>query len=220
MSSTQDIILLGPPGAGKGTQASRLASRLGVPHISTGDLFRQNLREQTPVGLMAKGFMDRGLLVPDEVVCDMVRDRLELEDASSGSLLDGFPRTIPQAQALEGMLRRLGRRVDRVLFFDAQDATLVERIAGRLTCSACSAAFHTTFAPPKVAGVCDKCGKAGLAVRSDDAEAAVRARLAEYRSKTQPLLAHYTEAGCLRVINAEQAIATVESALATALAAN
>ncbi|MSR74544.1 MAG: adenylate kinase [Planctomycetes bacterium] len=214
------MILLGPPGAGKGTQAFRLATRLGLPHISTGDLFRQNLREQTPVGLMAKGFMDRGLLVPDEVVCEMVRERLELDDASSGSLLDGFPRTIPQAEALEGMLRRLGRRVDCVLFFDAQDATLVERIAGRLTCSGCSAAFHARFAPPKVAGVCDHCGKAGLAVRSDDTEAAVSARLVEYRTKTEPLLSRYTKSGQLRVINAEQPIATVENSLALALESN
>jgi adenylate kinase len=204
--STGVVVLLGPPGAGKGTQAQRLASGLGVPHVSTGDLLRAHLRDETPVGLMAKGFMDRGLLVPDDVVCTMVQDRLAEDDAEAGCILDGFPRTIAQADALDGILRRLRRGEVRVVFFEVSDAVLVDRLAGRLTCPACGAVYHARLRPPREPGVCDACGARGLHVRADDRPEAVAARLEEYRRKTAPLLERYRGRGALVSVDGDRGV--------------
>jgi adenylate kinase len=207
------VIFLGPPGAGKGTQASRVATRLRVPHVSTGDLFRHHLKQGTPIGQLAKGFMDRGALVPDEVVCSMVEDRLGQPDAKGGCILDGFPRTIPQAEALEKLLARLGRGTTTVVSFDLASSVLEERIGGRLTCKGCGASFHATLNPPKVAGICDACGKAELHVRADDRPESVRARMTEYAQKTAPLLDFYGSRGALHRVDAGRRIGEIEKDL-------
>lgn len=211
-----DLVFLGPPGAGKGTQAKTCAARHGLAHVSTGDLFRENLKDETPVGLMAKGFMDRGLLVPDEVVCQMVRERLEADDTEAGFILDGFPRTIAQAEALDGDLGRMQRPLSSVIAFEVEDGVLVTRLAGRLTCEGCGAPFHASFNPPTRAGLCDACG-GNLATRDDDTEEAVTARLREYRDKTAPLLDYYETRGLLRSVDAAQTVEEVSAALERAL---
>lgn len=213
MTRTRDLVFLGAPGAGKGTQAASLAVRWKVPHISTGDLFRQHLKDQTPVGLMARGFMDRGLLVPDDVVCTMVRERIEEEDAASGFILDGFPRTVPQAESLDGDLRRMKRGLQAVVSFEIPDALLLDRLTARLTCRSCGAVFNRKLNPPKVAGRCDACGSPDLYTRDDDRPEAVGARLEEYRKKTAPLLEHYGKRGLVLSIDASKPIAEVQTEL-------
>lgn len=208
-----DHVFLGPPGAGKGTQAKRAAGRWKVPHISTGDLFRANLKAQTPVGLMAQGFIDRGVLVPDEIVCQMVWDRLDEEDAEAGFILDGFPRTTVQAEELDGQLRRLQRKLRAVVSFALDDAQVIERICGRLTCKACGAVFHRKFNPPTEDGRCDSCGAQALYVRKDDTLEAVKARLKEHHEKTTPLLAYYGAQGNVVTVDASQSIEAVEADL-------
>ena len=211
-----DLVFLGPPGAGKGTQAKTCAERHRLFHVSTGDLFRQNLREETPVGLVARGFMDRGHLVPDEVVCAMVRGCLEAEETTEGFILDGFPRTISQAEVLEEDLEQLERPLTSVVSFEIDDGMLMERLTGRLTCKGCSAPFHKTFNPPREEGVCDDCG-AELYTRDDDTEPAVAARLDEYHDKTAPLLGYYEKRGLLRSVDAAQPVDGVSGALERAL---
>jgi adenylate kinase len=183
------VILLGPPGAGKGTQASRLGAALSLPHVSTGDLFRENLKNGTPLGQKARGYMDSGRLVPDEVVLEMLFERVSKPDCSQGYLLDGFPRTIPQAEALE---KRLQQRGARVQVFDLQvpDPLLLERITGRRSCKACGNVQHLKYSAPRTAGKCDKCG-GELVQRSDDTVEVFGKRLAVYREQTLPLLAFY-----------------------------
>jgi len=181
-------------------------------HVSTGDLFRENLEEQTPVGLMAKGFMDRGMLVPDEMVCQMVRERLEDEDTDDGFILDGFPRTESQAETLTGDLGRMQRPLTDVISFELEDDCLKERISGRLTCKQCKSPFHRTLNPPTNDGVCDACG-GELYTREDDREEAVDARLGEYRDKTAPLLQYYGDRGLLRVVDASGSVDDVSRAL-------
>lgn len=184
------IILLGPPGAGKGTHAEPLSEHLSLPHISTGDLFRENIRNNTALGQKVKSFMDQGKLVPDELVLDMLFDRLKAPDCVRGCILDGFPRTVPQAMALDAKLEKNARII--ALNFNVPDSELIERIAGRLVCKECKKTYHKTFAPPKQANVCDACGGA-LITRDDDREAIVRKRLEVYHNESQPLINYYAK---------------------------
>lgn len=199
-----DLIILGPPGAGKGTQASGIVQTYGIPHISTGDILRDAVKNHTPMGLEAKKYMDRGELVPDEVVIGIVRDRLQQPDTAKGFLLDGFPRTIPQAEALDAMLAEIGRSVGKVIAILVDDEALVKRLTGRRICRNCQAPFHVIFNPPKVDGVCDKCG-GELYQRDDDTEATVRNRLEVYRKQTEPLIGYYDKQGIVARIDGDQA---------------
>lgn len=191
------LILLGPPGAGKGTQAVRLSSALSLPHVSTGDLFRENLKLGTPLGEKARGFMDAGRLVPDELVIDMLFDRVSRADCRGGFLLDGFPRTVAQATALDARLN--GSQV-RAINLSVADAAVVERLTGRHTCRACGNVHHERFSPPAKAGVCDRCGGA-LYQRPDDSRDVVEKRLAVYREQTKPVEAHYRSRGVLSEVD-------------------
>lgn len=193
------VILLGPPGAGKGTQAKRLTVAMGVPHISTGDIFRDAIARGTQLGMQAKQYMDKGALVPDELVNSIVVERLAHEN--NGFLLDGFPRTIAQADALENA----GEKIDAVILLDVEDDVLVNRITGRLTCPSCGSVFHKTDLPPKKDGVCDACGHE-LVQRADDNETTVRSRLANYHSQTQPLVEYYEKRGLVARITGEGTI--------------
>lgn len=184
------VILLGPPGVGKGTQAVRLADDLGAEHVSTGDLLRAARRDGTELGTLAKGFMDRGELVPDELILDLVREHLQGVDGGTDVIFDGFPRTTEQADGLGAVLLGIGRRVDLVVLFDAPEETLVKRLSGRRSCPECGAVYNTYFNPPAVEGVCDRCSGA-LVHRKDDAPETVKRRLQVYRDQTAPLVAHY-----------------------------
>ena len=195
-SSQRNVILLGGPGAGKGTQAERIVAAFGLPHISTGEMLRAAVTEGTAMGLEAQKYMQAGALVPDEVVIGVVRERLTLPDAGEGFLLDGFPRTIAQAERLDAMLAEAGRSVSHVVLIDVPADELVQRIAGRRSCGACGKLFNVTFDPPKVEGVCDVCG-AALVQRADDNEETVRNRLDVYGQQTAPLIGYYTERGVL-----------------------
>lgn len=195
------LVLLGPPGAGKGTQAVHIARAFTVPRIATGDIFRENVKQDTELGREAQAFMARGDLVPDDVVIRMVDDRLGRPDAERGFLLDGFPRTVPQAVALEDMLARANRPLDVVLRFQVPEDVIVGRIVHRRVCPTCDAVYHLEFAPPKVADVCDVCGSK-LVHRGDDTEQVVRHRLEEYHQKTEPLEFFYWERGLLRDVDA------------------
>jgi adenylate kinase len=194
------FILLGPPGAGKGTQAKLLVERYGIPQISTGDILREAVRNETALGLEAKGFMDRGGLVPDAVVVGIIRERTAREDCRRGYILDGFPRTIPQAEALGTMMKQAGTALDAVVSITVADEELVKRLTGRLSCLTCGAMFHETAKPPKKEGICDACG-ATLVVRKDDTLETVQNRLKVYRDQTAPLIEYYTKAGLLREID-------------------
>jgi adenylate kinase len=193
----RNVILLGPPGAGKGTQAERIAAEYGLPHISTGEMLRAAVAAGTEMGLAAQKVMEAGALVPDEVVVGVVRDRLAQADAQGGFLLDGFPRTIEQAERLDAMLSDDARPVTHVILIDVPEDELVERLAGRRMCRGCGKGYHVVFDPPKVEGVCDVCG-AELYQRSDDNEATVRNRLEVYRAQTEPLVGYYEGRGVLR----------------------
>lgn len=195
------LVFLGPPGVGKGTQAARLAKDLTLPHISTGDLFRDHLKRDTPLGQKAKGYMNEGKLVPDELVVDLVMDRIANQDCAAGFILDGFPRTVNQDLALEKALSAKGEKVSAALYFDASRETIVERISGRRTCRACGAMSHVKYAPTKAAGVCDACGSETYQ-RVDDAAEKVSERLKEYDAKTGPLVPHYRGKGLLREFDA------------------
>ena len=194
------LVLLGPPGAGKGTQASHIASAFAVPHIATGDIFRQNVRKGTALGSEAKAYMDSGDLVPDDIVVRMVDDRLRQDDAAKGFLLDGFPRTVPQAVALEDLLVRLEAPLDVVLRFGISEGEVVSRITKRRTCPVDGSVYHLDNHPPNVPGKCDECG-ADLVHRADDTEEVVRRRLEEYHAKTEPLERFYWDRGLLREVD-------------------
>jgi adenylate kinase len=196
------LVLLGPPGAGKGTQAVRLADKLGCATISTGDLLRDHVEKGTRLGIQARAFMDRGEYVADELVVRMVMDRLSEPDAQEGFILDGFPRTVPQAQALENALAAAGKPLSAVLKFKIGDEMAVKRLANRWTCPRCKRTYNSAFKPPSVAGICDYCG-AELTRRGDDDEVTVRRRIEVYREETQPLEFFYWERGLLREIDAE-----------------
>ncbi len=211
-----NIILLGPPGAGKGTQAVVLAAKLDIPHISTGDMFRKAVKDQTPMGLEAKRYMDSGALVPDEVTIGIVRDRLALEDCAKGFLLDGFPRTVYQAEALEGILEELGKALDSVLCIDVDANALIDRITGRRTCKDCGALYHISYSPSKKPDVCDACG-GPLYQRDDDKEETVRRRLEVYSQQTSPLISFYRDKGLLVDIDGDQGKDQVTAAILEAL---
>ena len=194
------IIMLGAPGAGKGTQAKKIAETCGIPHISTGDIFRANIKEGTELGKKAKTYMDQGLLVPDELVCDLVVDRIQQSDCEKGYVLDGFPRTIPQAEALTAALEKLGTGIDYAINVEVPDANILNRMGGRRACLGCGATYHVEFNPPKQEGVCDTCG-AELVLRDDDKPETVQKRLDVYHEQTQPLIDYYTKAGKLAEVD-------------------
>ncbi len=194
------IIMLGAPGAGKGTQAKKIAAKYAIPHISTGDIFRANIKDGTELGRKAKTYMDQGLLVPDELVVDLVVDRVDQEDCKNGYVLDGFPRTIPQAEALDKALAELGQKVDYAIDVNVPDADIVERMSGRRACVGCGATYHLVYAPTKEEGICDVCGKE-LILRDDDKPETVQKRLNVYHEQTQPLIDYYTNAGILKTVD-------------------
>ena len=194
------IILLGPPGSGKGTQASALEARESIPHIASGDLLRANVRDHTELGRRAKPYMDRGELVPDDLILDMMAERLSEPDARQGYVLDGFPRTVAQAEALAERLERLGAQLDAVVYLNVPEAEILRRLSGRRTCPSCNAIYHVDTMPPRRAGVCDKCG-AALVQRDDERPEVVRNRLEVYAEQTQPLLDYYRQRGLLREID-------------------
>ena len=191
-----NIIFLGPPGAGKGTQAQVVCQKLGIPQISTGDMLRAAISAQTETGLKAKAYMDQGQLVPDEVVIDIVRERLTKEDAQKGYILDGFPRTIPQAEALDQALESLGQKMDYAINVEVPDENIVKRMSGRRACVDCGATYHVVYAPTKEENVCDNC-KGGLILREDDKPETVQKRLNVYHEQTQPLIDYYTKKNIL-----------------------
>lgn len=199
------IIMLGAPGAGKGTQAKRIAKKYGIPHISTGDIFRANIKEGTELGMKAKEFMDQGLLVPDEVTIGMLLDRIKKEDCVNGYVLDGFPRTIPQAESLTKALEEMGQKIDYAVDVDVPDENIVSRMSGRRACITCGATYHVQFAPPKAEGICDKCG-AELVLRDDDKPETVQKRLTVYHEQTQPLIDYYRRAGVLVSVDGTQSM--------------
>jgi adenylate kinase len=203
-----NILFMGPPGAGKGTQAERIITEFNIPHISTGDAFRLAMKQGTPIGLKAKEYIDKGLLVPDEITNGIVKERLSQSDCEKGFLLDGFPRTIQQAEALDVMLNELGRKIDHVVNLSVDRSFLLARLTGRRICRTCGATYHVMFNPPKTEGICDKDG-GELYQRSDDSEEQVGTRLDEYTSKTAPLLNFYDEKGTLRDVNGERDIDVV-----------
>ena len=211
------IVIMGAPGSGKGTQAERLCRDHSMPHVSTGDLFRENLSKGTPLGQKAKGYMDAGQLVPDELVLDMLFDRVSKDDCKGGYLLDGFPRTLGQAQALS---ERLGDESNlTVIDVAVQDETVVERITGRLVCQNCGHIHHRTFSPPAKEGVCDSCGSEALGQRDDDREEVVRERLRVYHEQTAPLVDYYGSRGLLRSVDGEQKPDEVYAAIQGAMRA-
>ena len=199
------IVLLGPPGAGKGTQAKSISNRYSIPHISTGDIFRKNISEAAPLGMEAKGYMDKGLLVPDEVTINMVKDRLTWEDCKNGYLLDGFPRTVAQAEALEAFLNSRDEKIDTALLIDVPMEFILERMTGRRVCGSCGASYHVKFNPTKVEGICDVCGSE-VVQRKDDREDTVRERLDVYERQTQPLIDFYKEKNLLSTVDGTKAI--------------
>lgn len=211
-----NILFMGPPGAGKGTQAEVIVNEFGIPHISTGDAFRLAIKQGTPIGKKAKEYMDQGLLVPDDVTIGIVEERLQQSDCEKGFLLDGFPRTLSQAEALDEILSRLNTKLDHVINLKVDRDKLMARLTGRRICKNCGATYHVIFNPPKQEGVCDKCG-GELHQRSDDNEESVGTRLDEYINKTAPLLTFYENKGLLRQIDGDQEIGTVSDEIVSVL---
>ena len=204
-----NLILLGPPGAGKGTQAQFIVDSYAIPQISTGDMLRAAVKERSPLGKVAQQIMESGGLVPDEVVLGLVMERLACTDCNFGFILDGFPRTIPQADALVTILRGIEKKIDHVISLDVNNADIIQRISGRRTCPACGKGYHETYDPPKVAGVCDACETA-LIQREDDCEETVKNRLAVYDQQTSPLKVYYQNAGLLRHIDGSGSIQGIQ----------
>ena len=212
------IIMLGAPGAGKGTQAKKIADKYQVPHISTGDIFRANIKNGTELGMKAKTYMDQGLLVPDELVVDLVVDRLGQEDCANGCVLDGFPRTIPQAEALDAALAAKGEAIDYAIDVDVPDENIINRMSGRRACVACGATYHIVHIPTKVEGVCDRCGES-LILRDDDKPETVKKRLDVYHAQTQPLIDYYTSKNVLKSVDGTQDMEAVFQAIVDILGA-
>ena len=210
------LIMLGAPGAGKGTQAKKIAEKYSIPHISTGDIFRANIKNGTELGKKAKTFMDQGLLVPDELVVDLVVDRVNQEDCKNGYVLDGFPRTIPQAEVLDKALTELGDAVDYAIDVDVPDDNIVNRMGGRRACVNCGATYHIEFNPTKVEGKCDACGN-DLIIRDDDKPETVLKRLTTYHEQTQPLIDYYSKQGILKSVDGTQPMDNVFAAIVAIL---
>jgi len=199
----KSVVLLGPPGAGKGTQATSIAKKYQILHISTGDIFRANVKEGTPLGIKAKEYMDKGLLVPDELVCDLVEDRVTKDDCKNGYLLDGFPRTVFQAEHFDKFLEKEGKKLDCVVDIEVDEDILLPRMIGRRVCRACGKPYHVDAMPPKKEGVCDVCG-GEVYQRADDCEETVKNRFKVYKDQTSPLIEYYTKKGVLGEINGAQ----------------
>ena len=212
----KNLVLLGPPGAGKGTQAKELAARLAVPHISTGDMLREAVREGTPLGLQAKAVMERGELVSDELLTGIVKERLSKADCAKGFILDGYPRNLSQADILDGILAGLGKEKVLALELEVPDQVIVERLGSRRSCPSCGAVYNVVSSPPKAEGVCDKCG-AGLVLRNDDKEDVIRERLRVYHDKTAPLSERYRKAGLLKAVPGDLAPSEVLDRLERAI---
>ena len=212
------IIMLGAPGAGKGTQAKRIAEKYSVPHISTGDIFRANIKNGTELGKKAKTFMDQGLLVPDELVVELVADRITQADCANGFVLDGFPRTIPQAEALDAALEKMGTSMDYAIDVDVPDENIINRMAGRRACLECGATYHLVTIPTKVEGICDVCGSK-IVLREDDKPETVQKRLEVYHAQTQPLIDYYKKQNILKTVDGTQPMDTVFGAIVDILGA-
>ncbi len=199
------IVMMGAPGAGKGTQAQKIAEKYGLPQISTGDIFRANIKEGTELGKQAKVYMDQGLLAPDELVNSLVADRITRDDCKNGYILDGYPRSIAQAEALDKELEARGEKLDYAINIDVPDENIINRMSGRRVCLNCGATYHIEFNPPKVAGICDECGSK-LVQRDDDKPETVKERLDVYHEETQPLIEYYEKEGILRTVDGTQDI--------------
>ncbi|MCM1047325.1 MAG: adenylate kinase [Clostridiales bacterium] len=210
------IIMLGAPGAGKGTQAQMIADKYNIPHISTGDIFRENVKNGTELGIEAKKYMDKGLLVPDELTVKILLDRVAKDDCKNGYVLDGFPRTIPQAEVLDNALNELGEKIDYAINVDVPDTNIIRRMSGRRACLSCGATYHIEHVPPKKEGICDKCGKE-LVQRDDDKEETVKNRLEVYHKQTQPLIEFYTKKGVLKTVDGTVDMKDVFTAITTIL---
>jgi len=210
------IVMFGAPGSGKGTQAVEICKQFNFVQVATGDLFRENLKNNTELGRLAKGYMEKGALVPDDVTAAMLKDRLKRGDEAAGYILDGFPRTLPQATMLDGILRELEIKLVAVINLQARDQTIIDRLGGRLICRSCQAPYHLTGKPPKQAGVCDACG-GELYQRADDNPQTVKARLDTFHSQTAPLIAHYRQAGLLVDVDGEAGLANVTRLIAEAV---
>lgn len=213
------IVLLGPPGAGKGTQAKQISGKYNIPHISTGDIFRKNISEKTKLGIEAKGYMDKGLLVPDELTINIVKDRLNEDDCKSGFLLDGFPRTVEQAEALDAFLSAKGAELDATLLIDVPKSSILERMTGRRVCPSCGASFHIKFNPPKTDSKCDVCG-AEVIQRKDDSEETVKERIDVYERQTQPLVKYYQSKNVLLTVDGTKDINVVFNDVCKLLGSN
>ena len=212
------IIMLGAPGAGKGTQAKQIADKYSIPHISTGDIFRANIKNGTELGKKAKQYMDQGALVPDELTCDLVMDRIQQDDCKNGFVLDGFPRTIPQAEALDAALGKINEKMDYAIDVDVPDENIVNRMSGRRACLNCGATYHLISIPPKVEGICDRCGSE-IVLREDDKPETVQKRLKVYHEQTQPLIDYYKNQGILKSVDGTQPMDEVFKAIVTIIGA-
>ena len=210
------IIMLGAPGAGKGTQADKICAKYEIPHISTGDIFRANIKNNTELGQKAKSYMDKGELVPDELVVDLVVDRIKADDCKKGYVLDGFPRTIPQAEALDAALAAINDKVDFAINVEVPDENIINRMSGRRACVSCGATYHIVHIPTKVEGICDKCG-AELILRDDDKPETVKNRLNVYHEQTQPLIDYYTDKNVLHEVDGTKEMEEVFSAIVSIL---
>ncbi len=207
------LILMGPPGGGKGTQAKRIQERYGIPQLSTGDMLRAAVSAGTPIGRQAKAVMDAGKLVSDDIMVGLISERIDQADCKTGFILDGFPRTIPQAEALDKLLKSKGIKLDSVIEVQVPDQKLVDRITGRFTCKACGEGYHDTFKTPKKAGVCDACGGTEFIRRADDNAETVKARLAAYHAQTAPLLPYYKGQGLLKVVDGDRDMSVITADL-------
>ncbi len=212
------VIMLGAPGAGKGTQAKQIADKYNIPHISTGDIFRANIKNGTELGKKAKTYMDQGLLVPDELVVELVADRIQQDDCKNGFVLDGFPRTIPQAEALDAALENINEKMDYAIDVDVPDENIIKRMSGRRACLNCGATYHIVSIPTKVEGICDRCGNP-VVLRDDDKPETVKKRLEVYHEQTQPLIDYYKKQDILRTVNGVQPMEEVFKAIVEILGA-